>query len=1180
VLAFDLEQRRFVALQRLPLGVGDSGQPPEPAWRVAVDSAGRTVAAATLRGSVTVFCSTSDVQRPLQLAAVTPFERLSSPDLSLDACLWSLAFSQAAPECPDPDASTLLLLSSVPAFCADQVDGTQVCSTLELPGGELNWMLFLQTRCRGLPFYDEALHLLAVPGAPGMLLALCVDAVHLCTLEWDGGVCNLELRPSDEGPGRSLSLASLHSQSLHSTAASIPCAWAWRPQPACGGAAELALALDCGQLLMLQVDTSCGCVTARCVAPQGRSWHCLSALAWMPGGALLACAHGGDALLLQVSEVPFSAGEEGVDAGGGATLSCSAHDVLPGTSPALSLACGPQDTARLVCGSAVEGSLRTVHAGAATAQLLVSPDHFAGVTHLWALHTSAATEHHQHQHQLLVLSFASATRVLALAGACWEDVSDDCRLDTRQQTLTAGTLGPGIAVQVCPSHVAALQWGAGDHVALMAAPPGERFSVACVAHGRVACGLARSHDVLLLHLAASADAGGGGQAAWAPGTRVRLPCEPSALHIAPPGAAEHLCAGDAAHGARSAPVVVVGMYAQGVVLLSASLEAPGLVLSATQPDGWGGAAGVGAGAVPHALHVVRRAGSSDAEDTSLLVATRTGHLLRLQRVGAALRCVQARQLGRVPASMVALDHAGGADGELLLLSERPWLLSLLPGAQRLALQPTAPPACFTAGCGCAVRVGGGGGGGPVVALLDGPKLRLLALHARPPPAAPLCAAARCLAMHPPSGCALVAYALAQQRGQSPGPARQELCAVLPRTGLPVSSPASLRAGEVVHCLRSWWFDAGTALVLVGTGVGVGAPPGASPDACDLGRLLVLALDLRAPGEAEAEAERRGAPPLPQLRGTGEWGVVAEAHLSGPVLAVCGGAGGCLLASAGELLHTLRLKLRPGACRGVLTRLGPPTRLRGPVTDVACMPDGGQGAPAQGEAEADGADDGASLVVVSDARDGLHVGCLLLDPAAADSPLKLSYSEPAPRCASALTAVKSPCGGGLLVGGVDRAGAFFAASLAADPATGGRQLATVASFRTDGLPVALASPDPQRGTFLVCTLLGALSRLRPLSDDAFARLARAEELAAAHPATCPPLGNLHGTYRGGSPGQRSALDGDLLALLLHLPVATQREVLGVAEGDLEAETRMLACLADIERALLPLACGWPQISHAH
>jgi hypothetical protein len=356
----------------------------------------------------------------------------------------------------------------------------------------------------------------------------------------------------------------------------------------------------------------------------------------------------------------------------------------------------------------------------------------------------------------------------------------------------------------------------------------------------------------------------------------------------------------------------------------------------------------------------------------------------------------------------------------------------------------------------------------------------------------------------------------------------------------------LHAGECVHALAAWpCAESDDTLLLVGTSLGLA--PGVPPQSCDLGRLLIMRLDLhsRAPADDEDDAEecderdaRRAAGA--KLAGSGEWVMLAEARMPGAVLALAGGAGGLLAASAGAAVHCLQLSPGPGAPAALasLERVAS-ARLRHPVTGLAW---GGAG---------------TATLVACDAGDGAHLLRLRGDA------LEVAASERVARAACGVALAPDS----LCAGAIDRAGGFFAFAAAppaaaadeGDAAAHAARVRVLARFTLAGVPTAIRAAG---ASFVIGTLAGGVCVVAPLRCDAFELLCRAEECAAAHALTAPLLGGHHATSRGGPPAQRRVLDGDLLTQLLHLPEAAQREILapmcgGADDGSCE---RLLETLA--------------------
>ncbi len=1119
-----------------------------PAWRLAVHAYahGVLVAAATLCGTLCVFheaASEDDLAAPLQPVCA------ATGAASLPGTVWDLTF--VAPQEGHTGCCLLALYASV-GSCVQRL------AVFPIGTDDTSFPLTIHSESRP-PDGLTALAALPVPGAPHLVLLLCEGSLFLA--DTHHGVMWID----------AIELLRFAAAREDADAQPLPCAWAWMPASNDNRFARLALSLDCGSLLLLRVDIRDGEVRARAAVPSSdlqQGWECLSTLTWLPDGALLAYAHGGNGFVLRLQDSAtgaFDAESESDEehlrcdsadhhTSSAAHFTFSIIDTIASTSPAVAVNTLPGDAyaPTLAYGSGRAGALRCVHGGVPSQQLLASAEHFAGVIGIWPLrHSSDAAG----PHALLVLSFVTATRVLAMAPGAWDDVSDASGFNAIERTLVAGTMPSGALVQVCPAGVHAIVDGA--VVCTWAPPTQDTISVAATGHGIVVLGLAHSHTLTALRLL---------KGAWQAVAVASLHAEPSCIHIAPPGAAVLLCAsGAAADAAMRAPVAVVGTYAPGVSLLALAPGAELTPLADTRVGEADGMASVRDGAVPHALHVACSAADGDVHGCCVLVATRTGVLLRLAAstdASGMLACTHVRRMGRVPLSLVPLDD-NSPSSNVLLLAERPWLLRLVPGITRVSATPCAPPAAFAAGAGAAVRFHGGPPHDCVL-LLDGARLRLLALGAPASPSTPLYVVPRALATHAPSGCMLVAYQLPRAHGS--GAVVHEVCAIHPHTGLPVSSSFGLRAGEAVHCLSTWQHEIGRTLVVFGTSVS--AVPGTLPDAVDFGRVLIMELDLRAapdderpPGAEDAVGDVAVAP---HLRGTAEWTFVvrthmlcgcmpprltracstqAEARMPGAVLAIdCEHNGELLAASCGETMNCLHLLLYDDGRRAVVQRLGF-TLLRHVITGAVWAPN-------------------RDHLVVCDARDGTHLISLQKLLRSSQQDAGAVCSEPTPRRAAG---VALPPAGSVL-GGIDRDGRFFACHRDMTQV----HVATAAQFRTDGMPSDVHAPAGGAVMFYVSTLLGALVDIRSVDSAVFDLLCDAEARLAKHPLTAPLLGGDHARWRGGSPGVRRVLDGDLLQQLLRLPEASQRDVLGAPEGDEQAERRMLACLAAAECMRLPLA----------
>lgn len=857
--AFDASSGRFVALQRLALPVVQ-----QPVWRIAADPLGRCVAAASLDGTCALFAAAppgGDAGSILANDAVT---------VHLHAPCWSVCFTAGAPATPPA------LLALLPGAAA--VHGHGDGPSLALLHVHEEPLASVKLPVDAFDGEITALEVLPVPGAPDAALLLC-----------EGGVVLLR------GGEPCMACATLPG--------ALPSAWQWAPSSVCEHAV-LVLATHCGVVLVMHVDARGMRVRARQLPPVGsaQAWGCISAIAWLSDGAVLACTHEGDGMLLRLRE-PLDA-MFSIDAV--PTLEHVA--VLPSTSPALDVALPNDGCAPLLaCGSGWAGSLRTVLAGCEVQQLLLSAPSYPGVTGVWPVSLGgfpSGVGGVDVVHELLLVSFVGATRALALEASRWRDVSDDIGLDINARTLEAGTIGGGVLLQVCASGVRAVQlsrsasgdvmgtavahWTPPVHEAMSpgtaAAMQRDAISVASVAHGEVLLGLAHEHTLVLLRLHKLAHRLELVQAATLP-----LTAELSCICVAPPGVAAHLS--DAASPASAQrPVAVVGTYAPQVAVLSL---APGEELRPLAT--WVPPSDASTGdLLPNAVHVARYLHGDGA---CVLVGTRAGALLRLQRRAdaptGALRCEHSRVLGRAPLGLVPLCGGGAVapEEQVLALSERPWLLRMVAGMQRVSVAPLAPPAAQCAAYATPLTPPGLF---PCVLLVTGARLRLVALRGSPHACtttsrAQLGVAPRCVTPHAPSGSVLLSYSLPPE--QTGDATRHELCAVDPAAGTPVSEHARLRTGETVHVMAAWPSGEATtdcALLLVGTSVGL--PPGTPPEQCELGRLLIMRLDLRATQrgswrDTDSEDESDGAdsadegmPSVPQHRilGSGEWVIVVRA----------------------------------------------------------------------------------------------------------------------------------------------------------------------------------------------------------------------------------------------------------------------------------------------------------------
>lgn len=1078
VLAYDVALHRFVALQRLALP-GACSALRRPGWRVAVDLLSRCVVVASLDGT---FVATAVVLAGRDLA-----QPLSGfiPDggIALQRPCWSLSFCHTSAESPPT------LLALLPSDESDaNSDGHQVA------------VLTVDSACRILPHHifgcgmaeTSALEVLPLPGVPGLAVLLSVSSVALVRLgEQASIVFSMETEPAD----------------------AVPAAWLWLPRATADARPAFLLADDKGTLSVVQVDDKALALHTTSISPpnaNAQAWSCISALAWLPDGCLLVCSHDGDGHVLRL---PDSAGDVLAEPLV-TTVVCS----VPSTAPAVDIvACG--DALVLGSGTKQSGTLRELHAGVEVRQLLLSPPSFAA-TGVWPVSAGAGATH-----DVLVVSFVDATRALALHASDWLDVSDALGLSVQSPTLAAGMLEDGVLVQVCAHGVraVALQQDAAGGVcgsllhdwqlsALQpaASPPApDAVAVAAVGHGFVLLGVAHAKALVLLRLLRLPDG-----VRFVPVRVISLAAEASCMCIARGGAAQLGVA------SPDGCVAVVGTYQPLVTLYSLAPGAELEALTSWSPDAdpelQSRSATEPRDMLPHAVHV-----AAFSDGVCVLVGTRGGALLRLELDAHrhALCCTNVRLLGRLPLGLAPLG-ADASTGDVLALSDRPWLVRLVNGMQRVDIQPLAPPAAGAASCAVPLTPPGAP---PCVLLVNGARLRLVTLLGAPhhrvtSTATSLWCAPRRLYPHRSSGALLVSYALSPE--ETSGTVRHELIATHLASGQPVSSVARLRTGESLYALSVWHSqETGDTLVLVGTSLGL--QPGAPPEECPLGRLLVMRLDVHPVADSPGAADEDEEPAGPRLTGSSKWIVVGEAHLPGPVLAVAGGPEGYIAASSGATVYVIQLLPGLGVPAAIssLERVAS-VRLRDVVTGLAW--------------------DGATLAAC-DARDGAH----LLQLNAEQRLLGFICSERIRRPTRALTA----CGD--CAAGIDGDGCFFSFSTAMPLAVGqeaeragdGGALVVDARYGVGcALSAICSNGAPGSPSFVVSTLLGGVVDFRPLAADTFELLAEAEACVAAHLLTAPLLGGDHAAMRGGSPLQRRVLDGDLLAQLLHLPQQLQREVL--------------------------------------
>ena len=1085
MLAFDVASHCFVALQRLALPACASQRC--PGWQVVVDALARCVVVSSLDGAF----AASAVVSPRRDLAQPLAGFVADGGLALQRPCWSLCF------CDSSAGSPPTLMALLPTDECDAAgDGPQVA--VLTVGGESHVRLH-NILCCGLAGMT-ALEVLPVPGAPGLAILLCVGSVALVRL------------------GESASVA------FAVDTDAVPAAWLWLPRTDEGGMPALLLAADVGTLTLVQVDDKAMALYATAIsAPNenAHAWPCISALAWLPDGCLLVSSHDGDGNVLRLPDVTSHRLAEPLVP----TVVCT----VPSTAPAVDVV-AHGGALVLASGTKWSGTLRELHTGLEVRQLLISPPNFAA-TGVWPISTAAGAVH-----DVLIVSFVDATRALALCTSDWLDVSDALGLDVQTPTLAAGMLEDGVLVQVCAHGVRAValqrtaahglrgsllhDWSLSALHAVSALQPAatppapDAVSVAAVGHGVVLLGVAHAKALVLLRLLRQP-----GGVHLAPVRVVPLVSEVSCMCIARSGAAQ-LCAPGTA---PDAGVAVVGSYSPLVTLytLAAGAELETIACWAPGADTELLSHGVAAprDLLPHSVHVAALAGGAGA---CVLVGTRGGALLRLERSAPmrALCCANVRLLGRLPLGLAPLG-ADPLSGDVLALSDRPWLVRLVSGTQRVDVQPLAPPADGVALCAALLTPPGSP---PCILLVNGSRLRLVTLPGAPhhrvaSTATPLWCAPRRLFPHGSSKALLVGYALAP--AETSGTLRHELIAMHLASGMAVSSVARLRTGESVHALSVWYSpETDDTLVLVGTSLAL--QPGAPPEECPLGRLLVMRLDVHPAADSLGDADDDGEPAGPHLTGSSKWFVVGEAHLPGAVLSVAGGPSGFIAASAGATVYALHLMPGPGvpAALSSLERIAS-VRLRDVVTGLAW--------------------DGVTLAAC-DARDGAHL--LLLSPE--QRSLDFICSERARRPACALTS------SGDCAAGIDRDGFFFSFSTAVTLAEGEEAesagdaggLIVNAQY---GVGTALSAICSSGGTlgapsFVVSTMLGGVVAFKPLAADTFALLAEAEACVAAHPLTAPLLGGDHAAMRGGPPLRRRVLDGDLLSQLLHLPERLQREVL--------------------------------------
>ena len=1088
VLAFDVASHRFATLQRLELPSADAAWR-RPGWRVAVDTLARCVVVSSLDGTL----AATAVVRPGRDLAQPLSGFVADGGVALQRPCWSLSFCHTSAESP-PTLVALLPSDE----CDASADGHQLAVVTVDSSSHISLHHFLSC---GLA-ETNALEMLPVPGAPGLVVLLCVGLVALIRLgESARVVFAIDVEP----------------------AGAVPAASLWLPRAGENSMPAFLLSNDMGTLAVVHVDVqSLALFTTRLSPPNNnaQAWPCISSMAWLPGGCVLICSHDGDSHVLRLPELSGSKLAE--------PIVTAIVSIIPSTALTVDVV-DHSGALMLGSGTKLSGTLRQLHAGVEVRQLLLSAPTFA-VTAVWPISTGPDAAH-----DVLIISFVDATRALELHTSDWRDVSDELSLNTQSPTLAAGMLEPGVLVQVCAHGVRAmaLQHAAAGgvsgvllndwHLAALPESPAlqraagliapDAVAAAAVGEGFVLLGVAHAKALVLLHLS----------------------CEPSGVIFAPvrviPLAAEASCMCitrcDAARlGAFGAPprneaVAVVGTYQPLVALFSLAPGAELEVLASWTPDDDTGLHGQGVtesrDLLPHAVHV---AAFADHAGVCLLVGTRGGALLRLEcgTQPRMLCCTNVRLLGRLPLDLVPLG-AGALIGDVLALSDRPWLVRFISGMQRVNVQPLAPPAASVASCAAALAPPGAP---PCVLLVNGARLRLVTLLGAPHQSftstvTPLWSSVRRLHSHRRSGALLVSYALAPE--ETHGAIRHELIAMHIASGLPVSSVARMRTGESVHALSVWHSEeTDDVLVLVGTSLGL--QPGTPPEECPLGRLLVMRLDvLRVAGSPAADED--GEPTGPRLTGSSQWLVVAEAHLPGAVLAVAGGPGDFVAVSSGATVYALQLLPGHGVPAAIssLERIAS-IRLRDVVTGLAWH---------------------GSVLAACDARDGAH----LLQLNAEQRTLEFICSERVRRQARALAAC-ADC-----AAGIDAEGCFLSFSTAVPAAVGqeAERAGDVGGLTVNAqygigctLSAICARSASVLPSFAVSTVLGGVIDFKPLDEATFALLSEVEACVATHPLTAPLLGADHVALRDGPPLHRRVLDGDLLAQLLHLPERMQRDVL--------------------------------------
>ena len=743
VLAWNAGNLRFEAKQRFRVEPHVSRRA-HNMWRVSVDASGTALGVECLGKSVALFTATPPeahdlaaplcTQRHTQVACVM----WCSVTMALDAHLHVL--------CATHDGvATWVLNTATPRSSASSDNGS------------VTTMMSLDSRS------SPPVGLLPCPphgGAhSGLVLALCVNHIHVLRVS-SGGLA-----------ATSLVVIRHFSNGGSLNAEVVPTAWTWGPS--LPGMRDtplpdpvLLLGVTCGLqscVLAFTLDVATGVLTQR-LDDNWRIAHDIAAMCLLPASDLvLIFGSGGTCSTISLGHVDqWGATQMGdthperwsLSGRGpmprptwrGISAPCLAVDTLPGFV----------DTVRLLCGSGCgdgPSALRTCTLAAPVTQRALGPPSrdMRSLTGMWVI-PPAAHRVDNLGGSILVLGFVEATRLMRLDAGQWVDITDStsCVADTR--SIAAGVVA-GELVQVCAHGVLVLGPLAAPSALpgwAWAPPPGESISVAQVCGDVVVVATSRTWQLFVLTIAPHPD----GRRA-VPGLCVvattALPSEPSCMHITPGGqlASSFVGATVPPEARHDAALLTVGTYQPGLVLLALSVSRSSLSLVASLSISGGegpehamprahGNDPVAAhdndleAAIPHAV-LVTCAGYSPQGAPRLpctLVSLRDGRLLRF---GQASNDIMERHLGRVPASLIPMDNHS-----VMALSDVPWVLSPVDGAQCFTAVPCVSPLAFTASAGVVLPWEGAApllGGAPVpeeatpVLVCDGDTLRLLMVHA-------------------------------------------------------------------------------------------------------------------------------------------------------------------------------------------------------------------------------------------------------------------------------------------------------------------------------------------------------------------------------------------------------------------------------------------------------------------